>query len=84
MSGDSCRDGLHKCRDCDRQFTVTVGTVFQDSHIPLCKWVEAFHLLCSERGINASMLQRCLNLGSYRTAWRMMRVITEIFSEKAF
>ena len=72
MQGESCRDGLHRCRDCEKQFTVTVGTIFEDSHIPLRKWVRGFHLICSsKKGISALQLQRNLGLGSYRTAWHM-------------
>lgn len=72
MVGESCRDGLHRCRSCEKQFTVTVGTIFEDSHIPLRKWVRAFHLMCSsKKGISALQLQRNLGLGSYRTAWHM-------------
>lgn len=72
MKGDSCRAGLHRCRACKKQFTVTVGTIFEDSHIPLRKWVRAFHLMCSsKKGISALQLQRNLGLGSYKTAWHM-------------
>jgi transposase-like protein len=72
MAGTSCRSGLHRCRACEKQFTVTVGTIFEDSHIPLRKWVRAFHLMCSsKKGISALQLQRNLGLGSYRTAWHM-------------
>ncbi len=64
------RDGLHKCRGCAKQFTVTVGTIFEDSHIPLNKWLLAIHLMCSsKKGISALQIQRNLELGSYRTAW---------------
>lgn len=72
MQGATCRPGLCRCRDCKKQFTVTVGTIFEDTHIPLRKWVRAFHLMCSsKKGISALQLQRNLGLGSYRTAWHM-------------
>ena len=72
LQGESTRPGVLKCKDCRKQFTVTVGTVFEDSHIPLAKWVKAFHLMCaSKKGISALQLQRNLGLGSYRTAWHM-------------
>lgn len=72
MSGKTCRPGLCRCRDCKKQFTVTVGTIFEDTHIPLRKWVRAFHLMCSsKKGISALQLQRNLGLGSYKTAWHM-------------
>jgi transposase-like protein len=66
------RKGLYQCNGCREQFTVTVGTIFEDSHIPLHKWLLAFHLMCSsKKGISALQLQRNLELGSYRTAWFM-------------
>jgi transposase-like protein len=72
MKGKSVRDGLHRCRACKGQFTVTIGTIFEDSHVPLRKWIRAFHLMCSsKKGISALQLQRNLGLGSYRTAWFM-------------
>ena len=64
------RDGLHKCVECGDQFTVTVGTVMEDSHIPLNKWLIAFYIMCaSKTQVSALQLQRQLELGSYRTAW---------------
>lgn len=72
MKGETCRPGLCRCRACEKQFTVTVGTIFEDSHIPLAKWIRAFHLMCSsKKGISALQLQRNLGFGSYRTAWHM-------------
>lgn len=72
MEGESFRAGLLRCRDCSKQFTVTVGTIFEDSHLPLRVWVRAFHLICSsKKGISALQLQRNLGLGSYRTAWHL-------------
>lgn len=72
LGGESTRAGLIKCRDCKEQFTVTVNTIFEDSHIPLAKWVKGFHLMTSsKKGISALQLQRNLGLGSYRSAWHM-------------
>src|SRR5229473_6685315 len=66
------RAGLYQCNDCRGQFTVTVDTIFEDSHIPLAKWVLAFGLMCSsKKGISALQLQRNLGLGSYKSAWHM-------------
>lgn len=66
------RKGLYQCNGCRKQFTVTVGTIFEDSKIALHKWLLAFHLMCSsKKGISALQLQRELELGSYRTAWFM-------------
>jgi len=72
MKGASIRAGLLRCRACEKKFTVTVGTIFEDTHVPLAKWVKAFHLMCSsKKGISALQLQRNLGLGSYKTAWHM-------------
>src|SRR5580692_1671882 len=68
----SVRDGLLICNDCREQFTVTVGTVMQGSHITLRQWVQAFHSMCShKKGVSALQLQRNLGLGSYRSAWHL-------------
>jgi transposase-like protein len=64
------RAGLFKCAECNDQFTVTIGTVMEDSHIPLNKWLIAFYIMCaSKTQVSALQLQRQLELGSYRTAW---------------
>jgi transposase-like protein len=66
------RPGLYQCRGCRKQFTVTVGTIFEDTKIPLHKWLLAIHLMCSsKKGVNAMQLQRELQLGSYRSAWSL-------------
>jgi transposase-like protein len=76
------RNGLYYCRQCREQFTVTVGTVCEHSHIPLHKWVLAFHLMgASKKGISALQLQRMLGLGSYRSAWFMAHRIREAMRE---
>ena len=63
------RPGMYKCADCRETFTVTVGTVMEDSHVPLHKWLIAFYMMCaSKTQIAALQLQRQLELGSYRTA----------------
>jgi transposase-like protein len=72
LQGRSTRPGVYKCRGCRKPFTVTVGTIFEDSHIPLSKWVLAFHMMCSsKKGVSALQLQRTLALGSYKSAWHM-------------
>jgi len=71
------RSGVWKCRGCREQFTVTVGTVFEDSHVPLNRWLLAIHLLCaSKKGMSAHQLYRMMGTfygekGSYKTAWFM-------------
>ena len=72
MQGKAHRPGLYNCRECQKQFTVTVGTIFHGSRIPLQKWLVGFHMMCSsKKGVSALQLQRNLGLGSYKTAWHM-------------
>ncbi len=77
------RRGVHKCKDCGEQFTATVGTIFESSHIPMNKWLLAMHLMCaSKKGISALQLHRMLGFGSYRTAWFMAHRIREAMDMK--
>ena len=72
LDTEAARDGLLKCRACRKQFTVSVGTVMQGSHITLRQWVHAFHSMCAhKKGVSALQLQRDLGLGSYRSAWHL-------------
>jgi len=65
------RQGLWKCAGCRKPFTVTVGTIFEDSHIPLNKWVIAVHLFCaSKKGMSAHQIHRMLGV-TYKSAWFM-------------
>ena len=74
------RFGLKKCGHCLKQFTVRVGTVFEDSRAPLHKWFQAFQLLCaSKKGISAHQLHRMLEV-QYKTAWFMAHRIREAMS----
>lgn len=69
--GSKPRKGVLKCKDCRQQFTVTVGTIFEDSHIPLSKWLMPIHLLCaSKKGISAHQRHRMLGI-TYKSAWFM-------------
>lgn len=78
LKGKSTRPGLYKCKACAEPFTATIGTVYEDSKVPLNKWLLATHLMCaSKKGISALQLQRELALGSYRTAWFMAHRIRE-------
>jgi transposase-like protein len=73
----SVEKGLWHCKPCRKKFTVTVGTVFERSHIPLSKWLAAFHLMCSsKKGISAHQGHRMLGL-TYKTAWFMWHRIRE-------
>lgn len=72
MPGSSTRPGLWRCRACKGQFTVTKGTVFEDSHVPLTKWLLALYLLAaSKKGMSAHQIHRMLKV-RYQTAWFMM------------
>jgi len=83
LQGEAHRAGVFQCNNCREQFTVTVGTIFEDSHIPLRKWLMAFALLCSaKKGIAALQLQRELEFGSYRTAWHMAMRIRHAMSKE--
>ena len=65
------RKGVYKCAQCREQFTVTINTVFENSHIPLNKWLLAIHLLCaSKKGMSAHQLHRMLGI-TYKCAWFM-------------
>ena len=80
--GRKVRKGLYKCGECLQQFTVTVGTIFESSHIPLNKWLIAFYMMCaSKTQISALQLQRQLEIGSYRTAWFMCHRIRFALAE---
>jgi transposase-like protein len=86
LQGKSTRPGVYKCKACRKPFSATVGTLFERSKIPLCKWLLAVHLMtASKKGMSAHQLYRMLGFGSYRTAWFMaMRIresIRELFPE---
>jgi transposase-like protein len=77
LQGKSHRPGLYFCGDCRTQFTVTVGTVFERSKIPLHKWLLANHLLCSsKKGISSHQLHRTLEI-TYKSAWFMAHRLRE-------
>ena len=72
------RKGVWKCGGCRKQLTVTVGTIMEDSHIPLNKWLLAIHLLCtSKKGMSSLQFQRMLGV-SYKSAWFMTHRIREM------
>lgn len=67
--GSKTRKGLYKCKACRKQFTVTVGTIFEGSRIKIADWLMAFYLICSsKKGISAHQLHRTLGV-TYKTAW---------------
>lgn len=71
LQGKTTRPGLRKCYACRKPFTVRIGTIFEDSHLPLRLWLQAIHLLCSsKKGISTRQLQRMLGCGM-KTAWHL-------------
>lgn len=81
LEGKSHRPGLFQCNSCRQHFTVTVGSVFERSKIPLTKWLLAFHLMASsKRGISAHQLHRQLGI-TYKTAWFMAHRIREAMTD---
>lgn len=75
---ENTRPGLYYCRACGGNFSATMGTIYEDSHVPMRKWLLAHHLMAaSKKGVSAAQLQRMLGLGSYRTAWFMAHRIRE-------
>jgi transposase-like protein len=77
MHGKAQRPGLYQCKSCRKQFTVTVGTVMERSHIPINTWLLATFLLSSsKKGMSAHQLHRMLGV-TYKTAWFMAHRIRE-------
>jgi len=71
------RHGLYKCGHCRKQFTVRIGTIFEESHLELHKWLQAIHLMCSsKKGVSAHQLHRILEV-QYKTAWFLAHRIRE-------
>lgn len=76
------RESVLRCVGCQAQFTVTAGTVFNDSHLPLAKWfIATFLLTQSKKGISALQIQRILKIGGYKTAWHLCHRIRHAMLE---
>jgi transposase-like protein len=83
IKGRSARAGLYQCNvgGCREQFTITVGTVFERSKVPLNKWLLATYLMASsKKGISAHQIGRTLGV-TYKTAWFMCHRIREAMAE---
>ena len=77
MKGKSHRPCLYQCNACHKPFTVTIGTLYERSHIPLNKWLAATHLMmASKKGISSLQIGRLLGL-SKKTAWFLMHRIRD-------
>lgn len=73
--GSRRRPIFYCCRSCKRQFTVTAGTVFASSHIPLHKWIQAITLLFSaDRNVSVKTIERTLQI-TYKSAWFMVQAL---------
>ena len=82
VKGKSHRPGMYQCNGCLKPFTVTVGTVMENSHLPLTKWALAFHLMASsKKGVSAHQLMRTLGIRSYRTAWFLGHRVREAMTD---
>src|SRR5437016_3543296 len=78
--------GQYDCNICRYQFSVTSGTIFHDSHLPLWKWFLAIYLMIeSKKGISACQVQRTLRI-TYKTAWflchRIRAAMREVIAER--
>jgi transposase-like protein len=77
LQGKTTRMGLRKCYACKKPFTVRMGTIFEDSHLPLHLWLQIIHLMCaSKKGISTRQIQRMLEC-SMKTAWFLTHRIRE-------
>jgi len=83
LNGKKQRAGLYKCKGCEEQFTVTIGTIFERSHIKLHVWLQAFFLMmASKKGMSAHQMHRMLHV-TYKTAWFMCHRIREALRDDA-
>ncbi|MBB4038434.1 transposase-like protein [Microvirga flocculans] len=81
FQGKGVREGVYRCNNCDRDFTVTVGTVMEGTHLPFRKWLTAIYLFTvAKKGISAKKLQRILGV-TYKTAWYLSHRIREAIKE---
>jgi transposase-like protein len=81
MGGEATRPGLYKCYACRKQSRVTVGTVFESSHIKLHVWLQAAFLMCSsKKGISSNQLARVLGL-TVKSAWFMSHRLREAMTD---
>jgi transposase-like protein len=81
LEGGAHRAGLYQCNECRAQFTVTVGTLFERSKLPLNKWLMALYLLMSsKKGMSANQMHRMLGV-SYKSTWFMVHRLREALRE---
>jgi len=81
LQGKTTRMGLRKCYACKKPFTVRMGSIFEDSHLPLHLWLQIIHLMCSsKKGVSTRQIQRMLEC-SMKTAWFLTHRIREAMKE---
>ena len=81
LNGKTSRPGLRRCKDCRKDFTVKVGTVFESSHVKMYEWLQAVYLMtASKKGFSAHQLHRMLGR-TYKTAWFMFHRLREAMKE---
>ena len=84
LKGAKSKRVLLKCSTCRKQFSATVGTIFQGSHIPLTKWFMAFQLMASsKKGMSAHQLHRMLDI-TYKSAWFLAHRIRHVMKQTPF
>ena len=77
LQGKSTRIGVYKCKDCRKPYTVKIGTIFEDSHIPMRMWLQAIALMCaSKKGISSNQLHRMMGI-TLKSAWFMSHRLRE-------
>jgi transposase-like protein len=82
LQGKTTRMGLRKCYACKKPFTVRMGTIFEDSHLPLHLWLQIIHLMCaSKKGVSTRQVQRMLEC-SMKTAWFLTHRIREAMKDQ--
>lgn len=80
-TGKTTRMGLWNCRACRKPFTVRIGTIFEDSHVPLHIWLQVMYLVCSsKKGVSTRQIQRTIG-GSMKTAWFLGHRIREAMAD---
>src|ERR1700739_2454115 len=73
----STRIGTYKCYQCRKPFTVKIGTIFEDSHVPMHQWLLAIYLMGSSiKGVSSNQLHRTLGV-TLKTAWFMSHRLRE-------
>jgi transposase-like protein len=83
LQGKTTRPGLRKCYACRKPFTVRIGSIFEDSHLPLHLWLQVIHLMCaSKKGISTRQIQRMLRC-SMKTAWHLTHRIRLAMSDSS-